>query len=225
MGDNAHIVRYYDDTPFDDLHDDAGFFGDEYTQRATDEWDQAHWQPYSVAPTWRDRLFWYRQQIGLWTLLAVAFLSSFSLIMLLAVGMAQLTGENDSAPAAAPIPTSIVIGSWPPGVTFAAHTIPAMIRDEIALAGAQHGYQFEGRAGQIWQITVAPEFDSPLDPSIRLYAPSGAELATNDNQDTTSFTAGLLMTLPADGTYRVLVEASPQNPTSTGLYLLTLVKR
>jgi hypothetical protein len=106
-----------------------------------------------------------------------------------------------------------LIADWPQDVIYAPHTVPAMIRDELASAGARIGYQFVGGAGATWRITVVPVSGSALDPQFHLYEPAGTELAQGSGE--------VLVILPEDGTYRLLIE-SAQNGLTTGTYLLTV---
>jgi hypothetical protein len=152
---------------------------------------------------------------------AAAFLIPFVMLALVLWAASFLSGTDGhssavSAPTASP--TLPVTGVWPQDVPFIAHTIPAMIRDDIAYTGARRGYRFEGRAGDEWHITVEPE--ESFDPEIRLYGPSGSELAYNDDQYAASLAAEIRIVLPADGTYRLLVEAAAKSSGATGTYWL-----
>ncbi|NLX08643.1 MAG: hypothetical protein GXY36_03220 [Chloroflexi bacterium] len=111
---------------------------------------------------------------------------------------------------------------WPDGVDAAAHTLPAIIKNELAAPAEQHGYQFEGEEGQAWMITVEASGDSLLDPVVSLYGPAGTELVSNDDRTADDFDAALPFVLPQSGTYRLLVESS-QGGITTGSYLLTVM--
>lgn len=113
---------------------------------------------------------------------------------------------------------------WPAHVQAAAHTLPAMIKNELAAPGEQHGYEFQGRAGQTWAITVEPQSGSSLDPVVSVYAPLGREMASNDDRAEGDWTAELVIVLPQDGPYRLLVEAA-EGGVSTGRYLLQVWER
>lgn len=155
---------------------------------------------------------------------AAAFVIPFGVLALGLAAASYIDGNGGADTRAAvgvsPAPSSAVEGQWPAGVTFAANTVPAMIRDDIAYTGEQRGYQFVGRAGDVWRITVEPE--NGFDPQIRLYEPSGGELAYNDDQAAGSLTAELLVILPSDGTYRLLVEAAAKSNGVTGTYWLSV---
>jgi hypothetical protein len=191
---DAHNLYDYDHSP-DDVHDESGYLAARYA-------NHTRWQ----------RLVF-----------AAAFLIPFGV---LALGLAAASYfDDDGADTPTTVqakrpPPSAVEGQWPAGVTFAANTVPAMIRNEIAYTGEQHGYQFKGRAGDVWRITVEPE--NGFDPQIRLYEPSGGELAYNDDQVAGSLTAELLVILPSDGTYRLLVEAAAKGNGVTGTYWLSV---
>lgn len=170
----------------------------------------------------------YNVPLALWwhrAVFAAAFLTPFVLLGL--IGWVAQRYDDDSPAGISstlpPSPMPQVTGAWPSNVAFIAHTTPAMIRDELPVPGAQRGYQFEGRAGETWLITVEPQ--DALDPHIYLYEPSGGELAYNDDRDAGDFTAEILVILPADGAYRLLVESAPKSAGSTGEYLLTLYEQ
>jgi hypothetical protein len=165
---------------------------------------------------------WWRRRH--WLVFAAAFLIPFG-VLALGLVAASVMGDNSDTgqPTAAGVPatpSATVEGQWPQGVIFVVNTVPAMIRDNIAYPGDQRGYQFDGRTGDVWRIKVEPEDD--FDPQIRLYEPGGSELAYNDDRAAGGLTAEMVVILPADGTYRLLVEAAAKNSYSTGTYLLSV---
>jgi hypothetical protein len=176
---------------------------------------------YDVPPALWRRLWWHRH----WAVFAAAFLTPFALLGLIGWVVQQYDDESPAANPSTlfPSPDPEVTGAWPPNVMFIAHTTPAMIRDELPVPGVQCGYQFAGRAGETWLITVEPQ--DTLDPHIYLYEPSGGELAYNDDRGAGDLTAEILVILPADGAYRLLVESAPKSAGSTGTYLLTLFEQ
>jgi hypothetical protein len=213
---DAHIIYDYDHS-LDDIHDRNGYLEVDY---ASDEFDAKHWRPHDVAPTRWQRWWWRRH----WIVFAAAFLIPFVVLALVWL-VADRYGDSaaDAAPTAvvvSPSPVPTVLGAWPQDVPFVAHTVPAMIRDDITSVTAQRGYRFEGRAGEVWHISVEPE--DTLDPQIRLYEPSGGELAYNDDRHTGDLSAGIQAILPADGVYRLLVESAPKSGGTTGTYWFTL---
>lgn len=222
QGNGVHIVYY--DASLDQAHDSAGY--------AEEPDDEAEWQQlYDDAPTLLQKLWW--QSRGL------VYLISFAIPLLLLIlpvviwlvargdgkssssSPLSSTGAAQTAPAL-PSPTRTLAGAWPPDVTFVPNTVPAMIRDELALAGERRGYLFQGAAGDTWHILVEPQDASTLDPLITLFGPSGNILAISDNEDNGQVTAEIRITLPEPGPYRLLVE-SAQGGLTTGTYLLTLV--
>jgi hypothetical protein len=220
QGDDVHVVYY--DYSLNQAHDSAGY--------AEERYDEGEWQQlYDAAPTLLQKLWWQSR--------SVVYLISFAIPLLLlllpiAIWLVARSGErsgsasppNAPGPAAqtspAP-PSSTGTSAWPPDVAFAPNTVPAMIRDELTLAGERRGYLFQGTAGETWHILVEPEDVSALDPLITLYRPSGDILAVSDNEDSGQLTAEIRITLPESGSYRLLVE-SAQGGLSTGTYLLTL---
>jgi hypothetical protein len=164
--------------------------------------------------------WWQRRH---WLVFAAAFMIPFGVLILVLAAAAHFDdGSSTLTPAVSvsPAPSAAVVGRWPAGVVFVPNTVPAMIRDDIAYAGAQRGYTFDGRAGDTWRITVDPEDN--FDPQIRLYEPQGSELAYNDDEVAGSLAAGMVVILPADGAYRLLVEAAAKGNAVTGTYWLSV---
>jgi hypothetical protein len=213
---DAHII-YDDDHSLDDIHDSNGYVEADY---ASDEFDAQRWQPYAVVPTLWQRWWWRRH----WVVFAAAFLIPFVILALVWLVAERYNNSAGNAASTAvvvsPSPVPTVVGAWPQDVPFVAHTVPAMIRDDIASATVQRGYRFEGRAGEVWRITVEPE--DTLDPQIRLYEPSGGELAYNDDRYAGDRSAEIQVILPADGTYRLLIESAPKSGGTIGTYWLTV---
>jgi len=149
---------------------------------------------------------------------AGAFLAPYLVLGIIWLAAGRLDSDDGQPGTAAVAPSA----TQPADPNFPAHTVPAMIRDEIVSAGDQRGYQFEGRAGEVWHITV--ETSGVLDPQIYVYDSSGAELAYNDDQWPGSISSEVLVTLPSDGPYRVLVGSAPKSGGSTGVYLLSLFR-
>ncbi|HLO49827.1 MAG TPA: trypsin-like peptidase domain-containing protein [Kamptonema sp.] len=78
-------------------------------------------------------------------------------------------------------------------------------------------YTFEGRAGQSVTITLE---SSEFDPYLALFAPNNRLVAENDDLNEESQNAGLTVTLPVAGRYRVIVNA--YDSTGRGRYTLTV---
>jgi hypothetical protein len=112
-------------------------------------------------------------------------------------------------------PSTTVAGDWPAEVVFVAHTLPALIHDELTAAVPRRGYQFSGAAREIWEITVEPLPGSLLQPQVSLYGPAGDLLAAG---------AALTAVLPQDGDYRLMVEARADGA-ATGSYRLSVLPR
>lgn len=159
-----------------------------------------------------------------WAVYGGAFALPLALLVALLALLARLDhqpGEPSPSPGTSAASTltpdvaQSVSGDWPPGVTFAAHTMPALIKNELALAGARHGYRFAGRADDVWEIVVEPLPGSALVPLLTLYAPSGEALASG---------MALIVVLPQDGDYRLVVESGLGGST-TGAYRLSVFPR
>jgi hypothetical protein len=222
QGQDGEVHLVYYDYSLDQAHDSAGY--------AEESYDEGEWQQlYDATPTLLQKLWWQSR--------GVVYLISFAIPLLLlivpvAIWLAARADEksgsasppNATGPAAqtSPAPPSpTVISAWPLDVAFVPNTVPAMIRDELSLAGERRGYLFQGTTGETWHILVEPEDISTFDPLITLFAPSGDILAVSDNEDTGQITAEIRVTLPESGPYRLLVE-SGQGGLTTGTYLLTL---
>ncbi len=150
-------------------------------------------------------------------LFAGAFLMPFLVLALAGWLAVQMDLDDDPADTVSAPPNAVPL---PADDNFVPHTVPAMIRNEILSLDTLQGYQFEGDSGDSWHITV--QALDTLDPQVRLYDPTGIELAYNDDQYEGSLSAELWATLPVDGPYRVVVESAPKSGGSTGTYLLTL---
>lgn len=151
----------------------------------------------------------------------VSTVIGFVLLAALARGIEQLAGPTVVRITATPeAPTAPVMNPWPGGVDYVPHTIPAIIKNEITAVGQQHGYRFEGDAGDTWRITVEPQSDT-FDPLATLYGPSGEVVGTNDDRAAQDWTSELTVRLPESGSYALLVESSAGGVT-VGPYLLSL---
>jgi hypothetical protein len=82
---------------------------------------------------------------------------------------------------------------------------PAGITCVLDKADAQHRYSFTWKKGDVWSLAVdAHRIGSPLDVAVAMLGPDGKELARNDDLPGTT-DAGLDFTVPADGTYQLVV--------------------
>ena len=208
----------------EDREDDVFAEADRLYQHIYDEVYEDPYEPVDLPPderaprpfTWR----WWNTRLGRAVALAGAVIG-FILLAVLARGVEQLAGPNVVRITATPeAPTVPVVNPWPGGVEYVSHTVPAIIKNEIAAAGQQHGYRFEGEAGDIWRITVEPQSDT-FDPLATLYGPSGEVVGTNDDRAAQDWTSELTVRLPETGSYALLVESSAGGVT-VGPYLLSL---
>lgn len=87
--------------------------------------------------------------------------------------------------------------------------------------GADVVYQFEATAGTVISIALS---SSEFDPLARLLAADGSELAYDDDSGGSLAAAIENFTLPADGTYQIVVStyAGENNRTANGAFTLTL---
>ena len=216
--DGAHVL-YYDET-LDDALDDSGehlrapFAGN--VQRAWAELTPHH-------PSWLVNLWWRAR----WAVYALAFLTPLVIFGVLGALMGLLSNTHSAtstAPQVAPVvqitatPAPVIVPEWPPDVVFAAHTVPARIRDALDVPGARRGYQFQGRAGEVWTIAVEPLPDQALTPEALFYGPDGKRICPTGC--TSGGDARLVALLEEDGLYRLVVQAD--DGVSTGLFLLTV---
>lgn len=95
--------------------------------------------------------------------------------------------------------------------------LPILAADDAAQRDEYRFYPFQGQAGQQVQIRVVASPGSRFDPVAALLAPSGAVIAEADDTDG-SPDAEIIVTLPAEGTYRVRVNGY----LSAGAFTLTV---
>src|SRR5207244_13421690 len=82
---------------------------------------------------------------------------------------------------------------------------PIAITSVLDQPDAEHCHVFSWKKGEVWSLAVqARRIDSPLDVSLAVLGPDGKELARNDDLPGTT-DAARDFTVPANGTYRVLV--------------------
>jgi len=112
--------------------------------------------------------------------------------------------------AAPPFP--LILSDLPESVAFPGHDpraawlrLPAGITAVLEEADADDRYSCDWKKGEVWSVTLeARRLGSPLDVSLAILGPDGKEILRNDDlPDTTD--AGLDFTVPADGTYRIVV--------------------
>src|SRR5207302_4039060 len=88
---------------------------------------------------------------------------------------------------------------------------PAKLAAPIGITGVldqpdmEARHSFEWKKGDVWSLTLeAKRIGSPLDVALAVLGPVGKELARNDDLPGTT-DAGLAFTVPADGTYTLVV--------------------
>lgn len=158
-------------------------------------------------------------RVGRGALYGAAFAIPLLLLtLLLALGSRGSERAEDrpaSAPATLGQPAPTMVGAWPEDVTFVAHTLPAIVHDELTAAIPRRGYLFFGVQGENWTLAVEPLPGSTLVPRLMLYGPTGDLLATG---------AALTAVLPETGAYRLVVEAPPDG-VPAGAYRLSVFPR
>jgi hypothetical protein len=84
-------------------------------------------------------------------------------------------------------------------------TGPTGITGVLSQPGAEDRYAFAWTKGDVWSLALeARRIGSPLDVALAVLGPDGKELARNDDLPETT-DAGLDFSVPADGTYQVVV--------------------
>ena len=215
--DGAHVL-YYDETL-----DNALEAGGEHLRAPFAQNTQRAWTELTPPrPSWWVNLWWRAR----WAVYALAFFTPLVLFGAISALVWLVGGGHAHRP---PTPQAAVIQvsatpapaiepEWPPDVVFATHTVPARIRDALSVPRARRGYQFQGRAGEVWRIAVEPLPDQALKPEAFFYGPDGKRIcptACGDGGD-----RRLVVLLAENGLYRLVVEAD--DGVSTGLYLLTV---
>jgi hypothetical protein len=100
---------------------------------------------------------------------------------------------------------------------------PIAITSVLDQADAEHCHVFSWKKGEVWSLAVhARRIESPLDVSLAVLGPDGKELARNDDLPGTT-DAGLDFSVPANGTYRVLVsDMAGKSGTAAAIYRLVV---
>lgn len=217
--DGAHVL-YYDET-LDGALDESG----EHLRAPFADNVQRPWSELAPRhPSWWVNLWWRAR----WAVYALAFFTPLAIFGILGALLALLNsapseGVRQSAPVVeiTATPAPAIVPEWPPDVVFATHTVPARIRDALDVPGARRGYQFQGRAGEVWTIAVEPLPDQPLTPEALFYGPDGKRICPTACTDAGE--ARLVVLLEQDGLYRLVVQAD--DDVSTGLFLLTVAVR
>jgi hypothetical protein len=221
MAEDHTGVSYHDDYDAYDEYDEDEYYADDLETENGDEPEPSPDESGEPASDgWRERLRRWRRRV----LIALA-LAAVLVILILAASWYIAREPDPTSEFAETLeqggePDFTEGAGWPPGVpVITKTTFPARIKHELTFSGEQHGYEFAGRAGDTWLITATPRGDSTLDPVVSVYLPDGSEFASNDDRAAGDLSAGLRITLPVDGAYRVLVESS-QGGITTGAYTL-----
>jgi hypothetical protein len=109
-------------------------------------------------------------------------------------------------------PFRLLLSDLPETVEFPRHnkkagslTLPAGITGALEQPDAEDRYLCAWKKGEVWSLTLeARRIGSPLDVALAVLGPDGKELARNDDLPETT-DAGLDFTVPADGTYQIVV--------------------
>jgi hypothetical protein len=84
-------------------------------------------------------------------------------------------------------------------------SLPAAVTGVLDEPDATDTYSCMWKKGEVWSLAVqAQRIGSPLDVALAILGPDGKELARNDDLPETT-DAGLEFTVPADGTYQIVV--------------------
>ncbi|MBA4191669.1 MAG: hypothetical protein C0467_27125 [Planctomycetaceae bacterium] len=103
------------------------------------------------------------------------------------------------------VPHTFALSDLPEAVGTAL-TVPGAVTGVLDKPNADARFTLTGKKGDRWSIAAdARRFGSPLDVTLRLLGPDGKQVATNDDLPGTT-DAGLEFTVPADGSYQLVVE-------------------
>ncbi len=103
--------------------------------------------------------------------------------------------------------------------------LPIGVTGVLAAPDAEDRYLCDWKKGEIWSLACqARRIGSPLDVSLAILGPDGKELARNDDLPETT-DAGLDFTVPADGTYQIVVsDTAGKSGTRAATYRLVVRK-
>jgi hypothetical protein len=106
---------------------------------------------------------------------------------------------------------TLLLSDLPENVEFPRQKKPDKLRLPVGITGvldqpdAEDRYLCDGKKGELWSLSLeACRLGSPLDVALAIVGPDGKELARNDDLPETT-DAGLDFTVPADGTYQIVV--------------------
>jgi hypothetical protein len=98
----------------------------------------------------------------------------------------------------------VIVGSPASDAKSIQLTPPVGITSRLESSGEER-FKFEGKQGDVWDVGVqAQRLGSPLDVTLEILGPDGKQLANNDDAGG-STDAALKFTLPADGSYTLVV--------------------
>jgi hypothetical protein len=100
---------------------------------------------------------------------------------------------------------------------------PTGITGVLDRPDAEDHYSFAWKKGEVWSLSVeARRIGSPLDVSLAVLGPDGKEIVRNDDLPETT-DAGLDFTIPADGTYQIVVsDTAGKSGSPAAIYHLTV---
>jgi hypothetical protein len=101
--------------------------------------------------------------------------------------------------------------------------VPAGVTGVLDQPDAQDRYSCAWKKGDVWSLALqARRIGSPLDVALAVLAPDGKDLARNDDLPGTT-DAGLDFTVPADGTYQIVVsDVAGKSGSRSALYRLVV---
>ena len=101
--------------------------------------------------------------------------------------------------------------------------VPGAVTGVLDQLDAEDGYLCDWKKGEVWSLSAqARRIGSPLDVALTIIGPDGKELAHNDDLPETT-DAGLEFTVPADGTYRIVVsDTAGKSGTRSAIYRLVV---
>jgi hypothetical protein len=105
-------------------------------------------------------------------------------------------------------------------------TLPAAVTGVLDQPEATDSYSCAWKKGSVWSLSLeAQRFGSPLDVALTILGPDGKELAQNDDLPETT-DAGLDFTVPADGTYQIVVrDTAGRSGSRAAIYRLVVQQR
>ncbi len=229
--------------PADDSYYDAYSFEGRKGQQVVVEMNSANLDAYLIllSPQGRDlaqdddgggatnaRLVFTLPEDGTYTVLANSYASRQTGSYDLRVAEDRGSHYSASRPTAAPVSRQSTAGQLAAEQSAPVSSLP--IRSEGVLGpnsktlevdGSRYEeFLFEGRRGQ--QVTISLS-SRDFDPYVLLVGPDDAVVAHNDDVATDNLNAGLTVTLPANGVYRVLANAL--DATGAGRFRLTVDAR